>query len=276
LSQQADTDVGVTTKASELKLRIISALALAAGILAATWLGGWPFKIVWAIVGGLMSYEWLRIMGVERPMAVLASGLVMVSAALVGLVSFGPLALMIGALVAAAAGASPGLRLLGMIGIAYGAVIAFGPTILRNIPVHGLTIIVWTFAVVWTTDVAAYFTGRALGGPKLSPRFSPKKTWSGAVGGAVAGTLAGMGIWWISTAYGHAPPMSLMLCGVLSLVASALGQVGDIAESAFKRRFGVKDSGTLIPGHGGFMDRLDAYWSVIAFAVLVLTIGRFV
>ncbi len=262
--------------ASELKLRIISAVVLALVVLGVTWVGGWPFKLVWAIVGALMAYEWLRIMGVERPLASLSAACLAGSAALYGVVSFGPLAMLLGAIIAAIAGSPPELRRLGAFGVLYGSVIAFGPAILRGIPVHGLAVILWSFAVVWTTDVAAYFTGKAIGGPKLSPRFSPKKTWSGAVGGAIGGTLLGMLVWWGASRAGNGPlPIGLALGALISFAASALGQIGDIAESAFKRRFGVKDSGNLIPGHGGFMDRLDAYWAVIAFAVLLVIAGRF-
>jgi phosphatidate cytidylyltransferase len=219
----------------------------------------------------------LRIMGAERALASLAAACLALSAALYGVISFGPLALMIGAIVAAIAGSPADLRRLGAIGVLYGSVIAFGPAILRGIPVHGLAVILWSFAVVWTTDVAAYFTGKALGGPKLSPRFSPKKTWSGAMGGAIGGTLLGMLVWWGASRSGNGPlPIGIWSCVLISFVASVLGQIGDIAESAFKRRFGVKDSGVLIPGHGGFMDRLDAYWAVIAFAVLLVVVGRFV
>jgi phosphatidate cytidylyltransferase len=263
--------------ASELKLRVISALVLAVVVLGATWIGGWPFKLVWAAVGALMSYEWLRIMGVERPLASLSSSCLAVSAVLYGVVSFGPFALLIGAIIAAIAGSPPALRRMGAVGVLYGSVIAFGPAILRGIPVHGMAVILWSFAVVWATDVAAYFTGKAIGGPKLSPRFSPKKTWSGAIGGTIVGTLSGVFVWWMASRAGTGPmPISLGLCALVSLVASILGQIGDIAESAFKRRFGVKDSGALIPGHGGFMDRLDAYWAVIALAVLLVVAGRLI
>jgi phosphatidate cytidylyltransferase len=261
---------------SELKLRIISAVVLAVVVLGAAWAGGWPFKLVWAAVGALMTYEWLRIMGAERPLASLSAASLAASATLYGVISFGPMALFVGAIVAAIAGSPMQLRRLGALGVLYGAVIAFGPAILRGIPVHGLAVILWSFAVVWTTDVVAYFTGKAIGGPKLSPRFSPKKTWSGAVGGAVGGTLLGMLVWWGASHSGSGPlPIGLAVCALISLIASMLGQIGDIAESAFKRRFGVKDSGVLIPGHGGFMDRLDAYWAVIAFAVMLVLAGRF-
>jgi phosphatidate cytidylyltransferase len=122
------------------------------------------------------------------------------------------------------------------------------------------------FAVVWTTDIAAYFTGRRLGGPKLWPRVSPKKTWSGFIGGVVVGTLAGLLVTVLGQRFGWTAPGSLILVTLGSAVAAVASQLGDLGESAMKRRFDVKDSSHLIPGHGGVMDRLDGFWAV---AVLV-------
>lgn len=272
-------DSGASTAASsrkpgEFRLRVISALVLAISILATTWIGGWPFRIVWGVVGGLVLYEWLTMMG--KPFAVAAvMGGALSALALAG--AFHPVFLAGGLIALAAAGvfaAGSGLRVIGGIGVPYAAVIALVPPLLRDIPALGLGLIIWTFAVVWFTDIAAYFTGRALGGPKLAPRFSPNKTWSGAIGGAVAGTVCGALVWWAMKTFGLEPPISLGVAVLVSLVASALGQVGDIAESAYKRHFKVKDSSQLIPGHGGFMDRLDAYWAVLAFAGILFLIAR--
>lgn len=261
-------------KSSELRLRVISALVLAVAILGTTWLGGWPFRIVWCVVGGLVLYEWLTMMG--RPFVPAAlMGLTLSALALAG--AFYPAAMWGGLIILAVANlatATPALRIFGAFGVPYAAVIAIVPSMLRDMPEIGMGLIIWTFAVVWFTDIAAYFTGRALGGPKLAPRFSPNKTWSGAMGGAVAGTACGALVWWGMTRLGVKPPVSLGIAILVSLVASALGQVGDIAESAFKRRFKVKDSSQLIPGHGGFMDRLDAYWAVLAFAGILLLVSQ--
>ena len=124
--------------------------------------------------------------------------------------------------------------------------------------------IVWALLIVWLTDIGAYFAGRALGGPKLAPRVSPKKTWSGAIGGLLCalGGAALLGHWL------HAPLWPLLLwTGLLSI----LGQMGDLTESALKRHFGVKDSGQIIPGHGGVLDRLDSLLFV-ALALLALSL----
>jgi phosphatidate cytidylyltransferase len=148
------------------------------------------------------------------------------------------------------------------------------PTVVRDDPALGIVGVLWMFAVVWTTDIAAYFTGRRFGGPKLWPRVSPKKTWSGFAGGLVAGTLAGVSVPLLAARWGWAQPIATLWIALLSMVASVLGQAGDLAESALKRHFGVKDSGHIIPGHGGAMDRLDAFWAVASLVGLVLIATR--
>jgi phosphatidate cytidylyltransferase len=262
--------------ASELRLRVLSALVLAGTILGVTWAGGWTFRLIWPVVGGLVLYEWLRMVGVQASVC-LAFAVAEIIVVLTSHLS--PLALAAGLVAlsgAAMAVSNRDLRLLAGFGVFYAAVVGIVPPALRDVPSVGLGLVAWTFAVVWFTDIAAYFTGRALGGPKLAPRFSPKKTWSGAIGGAIAGTAGGALIWWLMQAMEVVPPFGLGSTLAMSLVASALGQAGDIAESAFKRRFKVKDSGRLIPGHGGFMDRLDAYWAVLAFAGGVLLVSKIV
>jgi phosphatidate cytidylyltransferase len=149
-------------------------------------------------------------------------------------------------------------------GLAYAAVIAIVPPLVREDPRLGIAAILWMFAVVWFTDIAAYFTGRALGGPKLCPAVSPKKTWSGFLGGLAAAIVAGAAVAMIASRFGWQPPVSLPVVVLVSGVASVLSQIGDLGESALKRRFGAKDSGRLIPGHGGVMDRLDGFWAVAA------------
>jgi phosphatidate cytidylyltransferase len=120
------------------------------------------------------------------------------------------------------------------------------------------------FAVVWATDIFAYFIGRAVGGPKLAPRFSPKKTWSGAAGGAFAAVV-------VTIVIARAVGLNGMLAlAIIAALLSTASQAGDLFESMLKRRFGAKDSGHLIPGHGGLMDRLDGF---VAAAVLAALIG---
>ena len=116
----------------------------------------------------------------------------------------------------------------------------------------GRTVLLWIFAVVWATDTGAYAFGRWLGGPRLAPRWSPRKTWAGLVGGALCAALAG---WGTARVLGLSPtpPVALVSAGL-----AIVGQFGDLAESVAKRRFGVKDSSGLIPGHGGLLDRVDS------------------
>lgn len=267
-------EAGAKVGASELRLRVVSALVLAAVILGVTLFGGWPFRLIWTAVAGIVAYEWLAMVsrknavagGVGVGLAVLALGLLPLSgAALAGVAA---LAGLIGAVVTLR---TANQRLLEACGIAYALCFALVTPVLRETPGIGLALIIWTFAVVWLTDIAAYFTGRALGGPKLMPRVSPKKTWSGALGGALAGTLCGTAVW---AFFFPGLPSGLWPVLAVSLAASIASQAGDLFESSIKRRFGAKDSSHLIPGHGGFLDRLDGYWAVLVFAGLLLYLAR--
>lgn len=133
----------------------------------------------------------------------------------------------------------------------------------------GMITIFWLFAVVWTADIGAYLSGRAIGGPKLAPRISPKKTWAGFIGGI---SLAGLVAASFALAWEGDNPVFLGLWGVIVAIAS---QVGDLFESAAKRHFGVKDSSNLIPGHGGILDRVDALVvGAVALAAMKLLLGK--
>jgi phosphatidate cytidylyltransferase len=145
-----------------------------------------------------------------------------------------------------------------------GASVARG-LLLRNSTFRGIESILWLFAIVWGTDIMAYFGGRLIGGPKLCPRISPAKTWSGFIVGISCGALLGLGVLWLRDV-----PLQLVPFLLLGLFAGALAQGGDLFESFMKRRYGMKDSSRLIPGHGGVMDRLDGF---IAAAVLAALIG---
>jgi len=127
---------------------------------------------------------------------------------------------------------------------------------------------VLVFAVAWSSDIMAYFVGSLVGGPKLWPRFSPNKTWSGFFGGLMAGATAGV----IMAAWLDMGALTPLWGGVLGLAAALATMAGDLWESALKRRFGVKDAGTLIPGHGGLLDRVDG----LMFAVVVVACGRLI
>lgn len=147
-------------------------------------------------------------------------------------------------------------------GLAYGAVMFGAPMLLRNDPAAGFAALLFLFAVVWVTDIAAYFAGRAIGGPKLAPLISPNKTWSGAIVGLAAA---------VAVAVPMAKYFSLAERGIalLALVLSIASQAGDLLESALKRRFKAKDTSQLIPGHGGVMDRLDGFWAAALVAAAI-------
>jgi phosphatidate cytidylyltransferase len=154
----------------------------------------------------------------------------------------------------------PGLLLSGAI---YIAVVTLSLLSLRHQPETGLQAVLWLLATVWATDIFAYVAGRTLGGAKLAPRLSPSKTWSGALGGLAAAIIVGACTAWFFT--GGSVVGIAMAGGLLSVVS----QIGDLAESAVKRYVGVKDSGRLIPGHGGLLDRIDA---LMAAAVVMAAI----
>lgn len=149
---------------------------------------------------------------------------------------------------------APALRLLAW---AYGLAALVALLWLRHQPIHGRETVIWVLACIWATDIGAYFVGRAAGGAKLAPAISPGKTWSGLVGGmawaAVASAAVGYG-------FGLGETISLAVTGA---VLAIVGQAGDLLESAAKRRAGVKDSGRLIPGHGGLLDRVDGLIAVL-------------
>jgi phosphatidate cytidylyltransferase len=148
-------------------------------------------------------------------------------------------------------------------GIVYAGLLLIAPVLLRADPSYGVTAILFLFAIVWTTDIAGYFAGRAFGGPKLAPSISPKKTWSGAIAGLAGAMIV------VAIAARFIPQTHIAALLVVAIVLSVVSQAGDLAESAMKRHFGVKDSSQIIPGHGGVMDRLDGFWAAVVCAALI-------
>jgi phosphatidate cytidylyltransferase len=252
--------------------RVVSAVVLASPALLALWLGGWLFAALVAVAVVIMADEWARLApGLDdrgRWLVRLAAALFplmgMVSV-MQGEVEVALLVILLGTVLAAGGVALAGSAGAGRaaLGAAYLGLPALALVALRNEPGSGFALVLWLLLVVWATDIAAYFVGRGLGGPKLAPLISPGKTWAGLlggmagaglVGGAVAGPLGGL--FWVGAVVG----------ALLAVVA----QIGDLFESAVKRRAGVKDSGTLIPGHGGLLDRLDGLlFSAPAYAFLI-------
>ena len=243
-------------------LRLISAAVLAPLALGALWLGNPYFTILVVVAAGIMGWELARLTLLRPGTAGIALIATAVAAtALAGLThwNFALLALAVGAATVAAlaignTASRAAWAALGLIWIASGSLAALW---LRELPGSGRNTLLWLFAVVWASDSAAYLVGKTLGGPLLAARLSPGKTWSGAFGGLAGAALVGaateklLGI----------PLLSAVLWA--SVVLSVVAQAGDLLESLAKRRFGVKDTSGLIPGHGGFLDRLDALLAVL-------------
>ncbi len=245
----------------EMSVRFASAAILAVLSLACAWLGGWAAALGVSVVVIVVHVEWMGLTGDGLwPALGFTAALVAGFAILTGGYPVLALGLAVFAVVAAAALAREPWR---PAGIAYAAVLGYGILLLRLAPRHGLAAVMLLFSVVWITDTGAFFVGRTLGGARLWPALSPKKTWAGAVGGLVAGPVAGL----VVVGIGGLPVTpGLALVAVLLSLAS---QAGDLFESWVKRRFGVKDSGQIVPGHGGLMDRVDGLTFAAAIATLV-------
>lgn len=263
----------------ELSARVLSALVMVAAALLTAYLGGWPFALFWLAAGIAIVVEWTDMTGIEprRPVQVIL-GIGLTALTLLFLLDAGAwLSLTASfAVLSFAAFVVSGAqkRVWAVSSFIYAAPIVLVPPIVRANPDFGIIGLLWMFAVVWATDIAAYFTGRTFGGPKLCPPISPKKTWSGFIGGVVAATLCGLLVAWIGQLYDVTLPLTFTGIAALSIVASVASQVGDLGESALKRYCQVKDSSHLIPGHGGVMDRLDGFWAAcLIIALVLLTLG---
>jgi len=257
-------------RSSELLARVISGVIMIVAALTALWIGGITFVLFWTVCAMAVVFEWQTLIDAPQRWARIAVGALGIAASVVGLlagyaeVALGSVA--IGAM-AAAALAGPGKRVWAAGGVVYGGALALSVVLLRVVSaLDGVEAILWLFALVWGTDIMAYFGGRSIGGPKLWPRVSPSKTWSGFIVGVTCGAALGVGA--VALTLGG-PNVSLGMIFLLGLVGGAVAQGGDLMESSVKRHFGVKDSSQLIPGHGGFMDRLDGFIATATFAALV-------
>ena len=253
---------GAEPGAHNLIVRIASAAVLAPIVLAIAYLGGWMFLTLCALAAAGIFWEWTHLIAGSAEARLLAPVWTALLAALV-LVGLGhpaaaAVAIALGAVVAGAVTlAGAGVTRISALWATGGAVYAglgfLGPALLRNNGKIGFQAFLFVALIVWMTDILAYFVGRAVGGPRLWPRVSPNKTWSGAIAGLVGGVAGGIVVAYAS---GLGRVSSL---GVIALALSLLAQAGDLFESAVKRRFGAKDTGRIIPGHGGLMDRLDGF-----------------
>jgi len=254
---------------SNLQLRIVSSVVLIIVVVAMTIIGGLPFRLLAAAIAAAMFYEWCvmsRTAASGRHQLVAAVLLGVVLAALVAGYSAPAVFVLLAVsfLASALDGRLGGQGFWTASGLAYAGLSGLSLGFLREGGHAGLIAILFLFAVVWATDISAYFVGRSLGGPKLAPRISPGKTQSGALGGAVGGVVAGLALA-VAAGAGDLPVLALV-----ALLLSIVSQAGDLFESWVKRRCGVKDSGSLIPGHGGVMDRVDG---LVAAAFALYLVG---
>jgi phosphatidate cytidylyltransferase len=264
VSQHKATPAPAADRGSRnLLMRVLAALVLIPVAIAVAYAGGWFWLglVVLAAIG--LYVEWLMIVGAVQETRVVWAGVVALA--------------LTGALLPLGLGASRGPLVLGVaivalwssqrrgwtaLGLCYAAAALIASVEVRRDPIWGFAALMLILLVVWATDIGGYFAGRALGGPKLWPRVSPKKTWAGAIGGFMASLAVAAGF--AALDLGRMIPL-LLVAGVLS----SISQLGDLFESAVKRRFGVKDSSHIIPGHGGLLDRLDGFVFAVVTAALI-------
>ena len=261
-----------------LPLRALSAAILAPAALGVTYLDGPVFVAAVGVAALLAWREWRGLLG--RPVADVVGVI-----GIVGLAAVCALFAALGTTAAAAAAAAGTLAVAGaergglrtraaaLAGAGIILLLLVTTLALRGDDPAGRATLFWLFAVVWASDIGAYAAGRAIGGPRLAPRISPAKTWAGAFGGVALAVGASILLGWLMPFAGWvAERPTFGLLAAAGAVGSIAGQMGDLAESAFKRRVGAEDSGRLIPGHGGILDRTDAY-AAAAFALMLATLA---
>lgn len=244
---------------SDLTTRLASAVVMVAVGFAAVSLGGQVFHVFIAAVCGAMVWELVRMMVPGHPARAWQLALLCAAAALAAIYLPGIFVLPI---LLAPAFVAMGLagRDRWIMGVFTALILLAGHEMMVLRDAGGVAWMLWLILIVVASDVAGYFAGKALGGPKFWPAISPKKTWSGTAAGWIGGALVGLGF-----VIGLDAPLLLI---PFSIVAAFAAQMGDIAESAIKRRTGVKDSSALIPGHGGFLDRFDGMLGASVFVLI--------
>jgi phosphatidate cytidylyltransferase len=257
--------------ARNLLLRVLVALVLAPAAIAIAYAGGWLWSALVTLAAIGLYVEWLMIVGAARERRVVGSGVVALAVSGVclgaGRIDASLAAVLLG--LAAVAFFSSDRRGWSALGFCYAAAAEIASVLVRLDKAEGFVALILILLVVWATDIGGYFAGRGIGGPKLWPRVSPKKTWAGAVGGFVGSLVVALGF--LVFDHHEADPSQMLKLGPLLLLGAVLSiasQLGDLFESAVKRRFGVKDSSHLIPGHGGLMDRLDGFVAAVIMAAV--------
>jgi phosphatidate cytidylyltransferase len=249
----------------DLKTRLISGVLLAAAAIGLTWASPWTFALLVLAVSIIVAWEWGRIVrdgGIDMIFVVHASALcAAVALGVVGQPVLGLIALLVGTIVTALLGFGDRGPMTA-VGLIYAGLPAVALVWLRGARPYGFEAALFLLLSVWATDTGAYAAGRLIGGPKLAPAVSPNKTWSGLLGGVTASALVAL----VLALAINAGPARLVLTAVFLAVIS---QAGDLMESALKRQHAVKDASNIIPGHGGFMDRVDGLiFASVAAAVL--------
>ena len=249
---------------ADLRVRIVSAAILAPVALGCAWMGGAAWLVLVCAAGGAVAAEWVALCGGR---AWTVSGMVVPGAVIAACLSTAR-ADLVTAAAALALGAVVSLRATVGAGVLYAGLAGMALLWLRDDPVAGQANVMFLIVAVVSSDIGAYACGRIVGGPRLAPVISPGKTWSGAIGGLAVAAVAGAGA---AALLGSPSPAA----AGIALLLAAVAQAGDLFESWVKRRSGVKDSGWLIPGHGGVMDRLDGFLAAgPAAAVIAVCVGR--
>jgi phosphatidate cytidylyltransferase len=246
-----------------LLMRVIAALVLAPAAVAIAYLGGWFWAALVTLAAIGLFVEWLAIVGEMRRTLVVASGVIalVVAGWTIGFGRFEAWLVVVLLGCVAVGSLAPERRIWAAAGFGYAAAAQIASILMRLDSAKGLSALILILLVVWATDIGGYFAGRGIGGPKLWPRISPNKTWAGAIGGFAASIVVAAGF--AAFRLGETIPL-LVLASVLSIAS----QLGDLFESAVKRRFGVKDSSRIIPGHGGVLDRLDGFVAAVVLATI--------
>jgi len=253
---------------SELSLRILSAAAVIPIVLALTVLGGIWFQLLVLVLAAFLALELVNnVVGKRVAIFRILTVVLFVGSGISGIYGSVVFALVAGVVGAIIITAMSGLRNVKAVifsaGIIFGNSAVVGLIALRSDMEFGLVAILWLFGVVWSADTMAYFSGRLIGGPKLAPKISPNKTWAGFFGGIAGAAFAGFVL---TRLVDVGSELALI---ALSAGAAVVAQAGDLQESWAKRQLGVKDSGRLLPGHGGIWDRLDALIIVVIFAAVI-------
>jgi phosphatidate cytidylyltransferase len=252
-----------TSDSRNLVMRIAVAAVLIPFAVATAWAGGWLWSTLVTLAAIGLFVEWLAIVGLAGVTRVMLPGVAALAVAGICLAvnRLDAALVVLGVGLAAVAAIAPERRNWTAAGFLYAAAAQIASVLLRLDPVKGFAALMFVLLIVWVTDSGGYFAGRGIGGPKLWPRVSPKKTWAGAIGGLAASLAVAAGF--VMFDLGRMGPL-LLISGALS----AVSQLGDLFESAVKRRFGVKDSSHIIPGHGGLMDRLDGFVAAVFVAAV--------